>query len=116
MKERISQINSLIAQTLSDIFLKEIEMEEKPLITIDYVKTSKDLSFANIYISVFPQEKTKGVLDYLSRKRGYFQKLLFQKINFKKNPKIHFFENKKQREVEEIEKVFEKIEKEKNKE
>jgi len=114
MKERILQINSLIAKTLSDIFLREIEMEEKPLITIDYVKTSKDFSFANVYISVFPQEKTKEVLDYLSKKRGYFQKLLFQKINLKKNPKIHFLENKKQRKIEEIEKIFEKIEKEKN--
>ncbi|MGB9598744.1 MAG: ribosome-binding factor A, partial [Minisyncoccales bacterium] len=100
-----------IARVLSEIFLKEIEMEKKPLITIDRVDTKKDLSLSQIYISVFPQEKTKEVLNFLEKKRGYFQRLLFEKINFKKNPRIVFLENKKQREVEKIEKIIEKIEK-----
>lgn len=111
MVARIDRINSLISRVFSEILRKEVSWGESFLITIDTVQTTKDLSLCRVYLSIFPQEKTQTVLEILTKKKGFLQRLLFKKVKLRKTPQIIFLENKKQRKVEKIEQILEKLKK-----
>lgn len=60
---RQQKIGSLLQRDISDIFLKEASASVAgALVSITKVRVSPDLSFAKVYISVFPFEKSEAVL------------------------------------------------------
>ncbi|WP_259289001.1 ribosome-binding factor A [Candidatus Karelsulcia muelleri] len=48
------------------------------------------MSLAKIYISFFPKEKEKNLLNLLNNKSKYYKKLLFKKFILKKMPNLIF--------------------------
>lgn len=90
MSQRIQKINELIKRELGTILKHEIEMPENSLITISYVKTSKDLTHAKVFISIFPIEIAHKIIRRVSQKIGRLQQLLNQRLFLKYVPKITF--------------------------
>ena len=80
---------------------------EATSITISYVKMSKDLRMANIYLMPLGGENKKKIIEELNEKKYIFQKFLSRaKLNSKFTPKIYFYLDDSFDEAEKIEKLL----------
>ena len=59
------------------------------LITVTDVRMSDSLSLANIYVTVFPDNKETAAIDFLKRNRGDFKRFVLANA---KLPKVPFFD------------------------
>lgn len=76
-------------------------------ITISYVKMSKDLRIANIYLMPLGGENKDLILDKINNQKYKFQKFLSKaKLNAKFTPKIKFYLDDSFEEAEKIEKLL----------
>jgi ribosome-binding factor A len=90
MNNRILKINELLKEEIGKIILEEIDFEREIFATIIKVDTSKDLSYAKIFISVYPSEKTDEVLKKINGNIYSIQKILDKKLKMRPVPKISF--------------------------
>lgn len=91
---RLERINKAIQRRLSEMIHEEQDdMKESLLFTILEVKTSVDLQWADVYVSIFPFEKREKGMAYLERKASHFQYLLNRKLPLRHTPKIRFRED-----------------------
>ena len=112
MSKRIQQVNQLIKKELSQILLKEIEFPQDVLVTITRIETSPNLIESNVWISVFPEEKSKRMLEILNKNIYFLQQKLNQRLKMRPIPKIKFLEEKKTAEAGKIEEILEELKKE----
>ena len=99
-------VRSLISQCLllEDFYDIEIELST---ITVSYVKMSKDLRLANVYIMPLGGDKKKNIIGKLNDNKYIFQKYLSKaKLNSKFTPKINFYIDDSFDEAEKIEKLL----------
>ncbi|MDC6448206.1 30S ribosome-binding factor RbfA [Alphaproteobacteria bacterium] len=99
-------IRSLISECLlvEDFYTLNIETKS---ITISYVKISKDLRIANIYLMPLGGLNKKNIIEELNKKKYIFQKFLSKaRLNSKFTPKISFFLDDSFDEAEKIEKLL----------
>ena len=76
-------------------------------ITISYVKMSKDLRIANVYLMPLGGENKNIIIDQLNKQKYIFQRFLSKaKLNSKFTPKIKFFLDDSFDEAEKIEKLL----------
>ena len=72
---RQKKVSRLIQKELADIFLKKgNEVAPGKMISITRVRVSPDLSFAKIYISIFPSANQNGILQTI---HGHTSKIRF---------------------------------------
>ena len=60
---RLSKIERLLQKELSDIFQKQTQAMHGILISVSVVRVSPDLSVARAYLSIFPSDKSKEMLE-----------------------------------------------------
>ena len=99
-------IRSLISECIlvEDFYNLEISIKS---ITVSFVKMSKDLRMANIYIMPLGGEDQTNIINNLNENKYIFQKFLSKaKLNSKFTPKIHFFLDDTFDEAEKIEKLL----------
>ena len=99
-------IRSLISECLlvEDFYNLNFEITS---ITISYVKMSKDLRIANIYLMPLGGENKNTIIQELNNQKYIFQKFLSKaKLNSKFTPKISFFLDDSFDEAEKIEKLL----------
>tara|TARA_B100000965_G_scaffold113166_2_gene93353 strand:+ start:1229 stop:1534 length:306 start_codon:yes stop_codon:yes gene_type:complete len=76
-------------------------------ITISYVKMSKDLRIASIYLMPLGGINKKNIIEYLNSQKHIFQKFISRaKLNAKFTPKIKFYLDDSFDEAEKIEKLL----------
>ena len=83
-------IRSIISESLirGDFFSTEIDIST---ITISFVKMSKDLRIASVYIMPLGGKNKNQVLQFLKDNKHFFQKSISKaKLRFKFTPKINF--------------------------
>ncbi|MFO7806932.1 MAG: 30S ribosome-binding factor RbfA [Candidatus Moraniibacteriota bacterium] len=114
MSERIEKINQLLKQHISEIINKELTIKSGVFISISKVNCSKDLKYAEILISVYPDKEGNYALKTLKKEMYKIQGHLNKKLKMKPLPRISFTLDHKQEEIEEMEKIFKKIKQEKN--
>ena len=99
-------IRSLISECIlvEDFYNLEISIKS---ITVSFVKMSKDLRMANVYIMPLGGKDTTNIINSLNDNKYIFQKFLSKaKLNSKFTPKIHFFLDDTFDEAEKIEKLL----------
>ena len=80
---------------------------EKTSITISFVKMSKDLRIANVYLMPLGGENKNKIIEEINRQKFIFQKFLSKaKLNSKFTPKINFYLDDSFDEAEKIEKLL----------
>lgn len=113
MKQRLQRINSLIQSILSEFLAKHLALKPGVFITLVKVDTSKDLRYARIFISVFPDsEKTYGFQTIL-HEQSRIQKTLHTHLSTKILPKISFILDETESRADMVERLFQEIKKEK---
>ncbi len=74
------KVGRLIQKELSSVFVKEGQtLYGKILVSITVVRMSPDLSVAKIYLSIFPNEKSKEVLKIINDNKPKVRHWLGQK-------------------------------------
>jgi len=99
-------IRSLISECMlvEDFYNLDISIKS---ITVSFVKMSKDLRMANVYIMPLGGKDKTNIINSLNDNKYIFQKFLSKaKLNSKFTPKIHFFLDDTFDEAEKIEKLL----------
>ena len=99
-------IRSLISQCLlvEDFYNFSFETTS---ITISYVKMSKDLRIANVYLMPLGGENKNKIIEEINNQKYIFQKFLSKaRLNSKFTPKINFYLDDSFDEAEKIEKLL----------
>ena len=99
-------IRSLISECIlvEDFYNLEISINS---ITVSFVKMSKDLRMANVYIMPLGGQNQKNIIEKLNQNKFVFQKYLSKaKLNSKFTPKIHFYLDDTFDEADKIEKLL----------
>ncbi len=108
--QRQMRFSELIRSLISDCILFEdfydLDISIKS-ITVSYVKMSRDLRIANVYIMPLGGQNKVKIIEKLNENKFIFQKFLSKaRLNSKFTPKIHFFLDDTFDEAEKIEKLL----------
>jgi len=109
MSHRIPQLNELIRQEISALFLKEFTFPPDCLVTISEVATSRDLSQAKVSVSVLPASEREAVLELLKKRAGFIQFSLGKRLIIRKIPKVIFELDLSQEKASHIDTLIDKI-------
>ncbi|OIO47815.1 MAG: ribosome-binding factor A [Parcubacteria group bacterium CG1_02_37_51] len=90
MTQRTDQLNSLLQQTLNEIFIREIEFPRDSLATITRVEVTPDLSWCTVWLSILPISKQGSTLKKVSSQQKKMQHLLNKTLHIRKVPKLKF--------------------------
>ncbi len=108
--QRQIRYSELIRSLISECLLYEDFYNlgfEVSAITVSFVKMSKDLRLANIYIMPLGGKNKQNIIEGLNKNKFIFQKFLSNaKLNSKFTPKINFFLDDTFDEAEKIEKLL----------
>ena len=111
MTQRILKVNKLIKQEVGKIILSEINFPADVMVTVIKAETSKDLRYADVFISVLPFEKKEEVEEILKENIYFMQKILNKKLFMKPLPRIRFVIDESGEYVGKIDKLLKKNEK-----
>src|SRR3989339_2018748 len=106
---RIDRINELIKETLAGIIQEEAEIPPGIFLTVVKVDTSRDLRYARVFVSVFPEKKFGQTIELLGKKIYLIQGALNKKLHMKPLPRIEFVADKTEAEADKIEKLLKEI-------
>ena len=108
--QRQLRFSELIRSLISECLLVEDFYNlsfETTSITISFVKMSKDLRIANVYLMPLGGENKNKIVDEINSQKYVFQKYLSKaRLNSKFTPKINFYLDDSFDEAEKIEKLL----------
>ena len=108
--QRQLRFGELIRSLISECLLVEDFYNlsfETTSITISYVKMSKDLRIANVYLMPLGGENKNKIIEEMNIQKYIFQKFLSKaRLNSKFTPKINFYLDDSFDEAEKIEKLL----------
>lgn len=89
---RQNKIARLIQKDLSDIFLRYARTLQGTLISVSEVRVSPDLGIANIYLSIFPQDKVQETMKHIEEEHGKIRGELgtLERHQLRIIPELHF--------------------------
>jgi ribosome-binding factor A len=106
---RVDRVNELIKDSLAKIIHEEADMPLGVFLTVVKVDTSKDLRYARVFVSVFPEKYFGKTLQHLAKKAYFLQGSLNKRLRMKPLPRIEFTADKTEVEADKIEKVLKGI-------
>ena len=112
MPARVLKVNELIKRELSQILLKEADLQKGVLLTVTRVETSPNLIQSKVYLSILPGAQSAKVVRALSSQIYFLQQKLNQRLKMRPTPKIILLEEKETEKAGKIEEVLEKLKEE----
>ena len=91
---RQNKVARLIQRDLSEMFQQECkEASRHKLLSVTAVRVSPDLSYAKIYVSIFPSERVEAVMKSLEEKNKSIRFILGKKVGKQMRivPELRFF-------------------------
>jgi ribosome-binding factor A len=90
MSNKIEKINSLLRDEISKIILKDFAFSPNILVTLTRVEATSNLIEAKAYVSVFPDEKSAGIVNALQKSVYDVQYKINRALRQRPIPKIKF--------------------------
>ena len=88
---RIRRVDEAVRTVLSDAIAKDLKDPRVGFVTVTGVKTSPDLRYTRVYVSVLGDEATREAsLEGLHSARGYLQGTLARELRLKYTPALTF--------------------------
>ena len=109
MSLRIERVNELIKISIAEIIAREVELPPGVFVTVAKVDTTRDLRYAQVFVSVFPENKFGNAIKILSKKIYSLQGALNKKLHMKPLPRIEFVSDHTEAEADKIEKLLKEI-------
>ena len=90
---RLHKIERLLQKELSDIFQRQTQGMHGVLVSVSVVRVSADLSVAKAYLSIFPSEKSKELMEAIRANTKTIRYDLGQRVRLqlRKIPELSFF-------------------------
>ena len=90
---RISKIERLLQKELSELFRKQTALMRGVLVSVSRVRVSPDLGAAKVYLSIFPSEKGKEILESIEKNKKTLRYDLGQivRMQLRRIPELMFF-------------------------
>ena len=82
--------NVLVQRHLSEIFVRESSDPRFQRVTVSRVEASKDMSFAKVFVSIFPSEGKTELVESLNHAAGFFSRHLGQRLTNRLTPRLLF--------------------------
>lgn len=102
----MEKINSLIQQLVSEIFARDLALKPSIFLTITKVDTTKDLRYAKIFVSIFPESGTEYIVKTLRKEKNLIQRKLHGKLTCKPLPSIEFIVDDTEQHADTVEKIL----------
>ena len=87
---RSTKVAGLIGRHLAELIQHELQDPRLGLVTISDVNVSNDLSFADVYFTILPNEKSNVAERVLSGASGFLRRALASRISLRTTPKLRF--------------------------
>jgi len=110
MSNRLEKVNSLLEHEIGKILLKDFAFSPEILVTLTRVITSSNLIEAKVYISVYPEEKSAGILNALNKSVYDVQYKINRVLRQRPIPKIKFVKETEISRAARVEELLSKIE------
>lgn len=83
----------MLQKELGEIFRKETARMGNVLVSVSQVRVSPDLSIAKVYLSIFPPEKSKEILENIKRQTKTVRYDLARQVRetLRKCPDLQFY-------------------------
>ena len=103
---RITKVNEQLRKLLGEIMERELSLKPGVIMTIPKVDTSKDLRYARMFVSVFPEDETHYVSQTLKKELSGIQKKLYAQLYMRPMPKLSFEIDTTEQEADKVEKLL----------
>ncbi len=90
MSIKIDRINHMLVKEISYILNQEIKDKDIKFVTVTAVRTTTDLSYAKVYITVLNEKYKVETLKALDHAKGYIKKLLADRVEIRHIPELEF--------------------------
>ena len=90
MSDRMDKVNSEVGHKVDEYILREMDMPRDIFVSITKVKTSRDLRYAAIYITVIPDNRRGTALKVLRKENSRIHSYLKKNLHMKYVPKVNF--------------------------
>ncbi len=90
MVDRIDKVNSLLQHEIGKILLKDFAFSPEILVTITRVDTSSNMIETKVFVSVFPETKSDGIINALNKSVSDIQYQINRTLRMRPIPKIKF--------------------------
>jgi len=107
---KIDQLNEMLQQELAYAINREVGVPNT-LITVVYVRTSSDLKFATVGVSVLPDNLAGTALEKLKKSAGLLSSILAKKTRLRQIPRLRFEFDPTERKAAVLENFMNNIEK-----
>ncbi len=109
MSSRLNKVNELIRTTIAEIIAREIELPPGSFVTVVKVDTTRDLRYARVFVSVFPEKKFGKTMEFLRKRLYLMQGALNKKLHMKPLPRIELVADKTEAEADKIERLLKEL-------
>lgn len=102
------KIERLLQKELGDIFQKQTQAMHGVLVSVSVVRVSPDLSVAKAYLSIFPSDKSKELIEAIRANTKAIRYDLGQRVRtqLRKIPELSFFIDDSLDYIEHIDKLL----------
>ncbi len=87
---KLERINSAIVREVSYVLANEVKNQDIRFVTVTAAKTSSDLSYCKIYVTVLNDDKKKETMEALRSSKGFIRKALMERIDIRQIPELDF--------------------------
>lgn len=105
----MAQLSEVIKQELGTLLTRRLELPQGTLVTITKVTTARDLSYADVHISVLPTEREAAVLKRLEAERREIQQILAQTLFITEFPTLRFHTDQTEANAGRIEQLLDSL-------
>ena len=88
--KRTDRVAEQIQKSLAMLIQKSLKDPRLGMITVNEVRVTKDLAYADVYFSVFPDENAKQTELLLSNASSFLRKQLALELSTRITPKLRF--------------------------
>lgn len=109
MSIKIDRINSNLVKEISYVLMTEVKDPDVRFVTVTDVKTTSDLSYAKVYVTVLNKDKIKETMKALKNASGFIRNVLKDRIELRNIPELDFIYDESIEYGQKIEDIIEKI-------
>lgn len=107
---RQQKIARLLQKELSDIFQRQTQAMHGVLVSVSTVRISPDMSVCSAYLSVFPSERSKEILENINKNARQIRYELGTRVRYQLRiiPELRFFVDDSLDYIEHIDELLKK--------
>ena len=110
---RIKRLNHAFMEEISMILMEEVRDDDLKFVTITGCDITNDLSYAKVYFTVLDKDKKEKVLEDINNAASFIRGKLSERIEIRHTPELKFIYDDSIEYGEKIEKIIDKLHKEK---